>query len=76
MASSSTQLCLGHLQRLGYPVRGGYATCKVWEGTSPLEARYYVGSDSPDSPTWTGDLIFVDDITTSYRHSRRRTCDL
>ena len=32
---------LGVCKRLGYPVRGGYATCKVWEGTSPLEARYY-----------------------------------
>ncbi len=52
---------LGICKRLGYPVRGGYATCKVLEGTSPLEARYYVGSESPDSPTWTGDLIFVDD---------------
>lgn len=52
---------LGVCKRLGYPVRGGYATCKVWEGTSPLEARYYVGSESPESQTFTGDLIFVDD---------------
>ncbi len=52
---------LGVCKRLGYPVRGGYATCKVWEGASPLEARYYVGSESPESPTFTGDLIFVDD---------------
>ncbi len=51
---------LGHCKRLGYPVRGGYATCKVWEGVAPLEARYYVGSESPESPTITGDLIFVD----------------
>lgn len=52
---------LGVCKRLGYPVRGGYATCKVWEGSSPLEARYYVGSESPESQTYTGDLIFVDD---------------
>ena len=52
---------LGVCKRLGYPVRGGYSTCKVWEGISPLEARYYVGSDSPESQTFTGDLIFVDD---------------
>ncbi len=52
---------LGACKRLGYAVRGGYATCKVWEGTAPLEARYYVGSESPESQTFTGDLIFVDD---------------
>lgn len=50
---------LGVCRRLGYPVRGGYATCRVWEGTSPLEARYYVGSESPELETETGELIFV-----------------
>jgi len=51
---------MGACRKLGYPVRGGYATCKVWEGELPLEARYYIGSESPDSPTETGELIFVD----------------
>lgn len=51
---------LGHCKRLGYPVRGGYAICKVWEGNSPLEARFYIGSEHPESQTFTGDLIFVD----------------
>jgi len=50
---------LGTCRRLGYPVRGGYATCKIWEGTAPLEARYYIGGESPESETETGDLIFV-----------------
>src|SRR5262245_46736428 len=30
----ATSLC----RRLGYPVRGGYACCKVWENAKPLEA--------------------------------------
>ncbi len=46
--------------RLGYPVRGGYACSKVWENAKPIEARYWIGSDSPESETYTGDLIFVD----------------
>jgi Domain of unknown function (DUF4132) len=51
---------LGVCRRLGYPVRGGYATCKVWEGVNPLEARFYVGGEYPEAETETGDLIFVD----------------
>ena len=51
---------IGHCRRLGYPVRGGYATCRVWEGDSLLEARYFIGDEYPESETWTGDLIFVD----------------
>lgn len=50
---------LGVCRRLGYPVRGGYATCKVWEGVEPLEARYYVGGEYPEAETETGELIFV-----------------
>lgn len=52
----ATSLC----RRLGYPVRGGYATCRVWEGTSPLEARYHIGDEYPEAETQTGELIFVD----------------
>ncbi|WP_164103691.1 DUF4132 domain-containing protein [Candidatus Laterigemmans baculatus] len=51
---------LGACRRLGYPVRGGYATCRIWEGEEPLEARYYVGGEYPESETETGELIFVD----------------
>ena len=50
---------MGACRRLGYPVRGGYATCRVWEGESPLEARYYVGGEYPEAETETGELVFV-----------------
>ncbi len=50
---------IGVCRRLGYPVRGGYATCKVWEGILPLEARYYIGGEYPEAETETGELIFV-----------------
>jgi len=50
---------MGACRRLGYPVRGGYATCRVWEGKAPLEARYYVGGEFPDAETETGELLFV-----------------
>lgn len=53
----ATALC----KRLGYPVRGGYATCRVWEGESPLEARYFIGDESPEAETWTEALVFVND---------------
>jgi hypothetical protein len=52
----ATSLC----KRLGYPVRGGYACCKVWENAKPIEARYWIGADYPEGETWTGELIFVD----------------
>lgn len=51
-----TSLC----KRLGYPVRGGYATCRVWESEAPLEARFWVGADYPEGETETGELLFVD----------------
>jgi hypothetical protein len=47
-------------KRLGYPVRGGNACCKVWENAKPVEARYWIGDESPESETYTGELIFVD----------------
>jgi hypothetical protein len=46
-------------RRLGYPVRGGYACCKVWENATPVEARYWIGDGYPESETFTGELIFV-----------------
>ncbi|SIO62722.1 protein of unknown function [Singulisphaera sp. GP187] len=46
-------------RQLGYPVRGGYACSKIWEDATPLEARYWIGDDSPESETYTGELIFV-----------------
>jgi hypothetical protein len=50
----------GLCKRLGYPVRGGYACSKIWENAKPIEARYWIGSDSPEAETYTGELIFVD----------------
>lgn len=47
-------------RRLGYPVRGGYACSKVWENAKPIEARYWIGDEYPESETYTGELIFVD----------------
>jgi hypothetical protein len=46
-------------RQLGYPVRGGYACSKIWENGTPLEARYWIGDDYPESETYTGELIFV-----------------
>jgi hypothetical protein len=46
-------------RRLGYPVRGGYACSKIWENATPLEARYWIGDEYPESETYTGELIFV-----------------
>lgn len=45
---------------LGYPVRGGYAVCRVFETGRPVEARFWVGSDDPSWETETGHLVFTD----------------
>lgn len=47
-------------RRLGYPVRGGYATCRIFEGGQMVQARYYVGDEYPEAETYTGPLVFVD----------------
>lgn len=52
---------LSHCRRLGYPVRGGYATCRVWENNTLVEARYYLGGEYPEGEAWTGPLVFVDE---------------
>ncbi|RAY16397.1 hypothetical protein DPM19_05850 [Actinomadura craniellae] len=46
--------------RFGFQVRGGYAVCRAYDAGVPVQARYWVGSDTPDAPAWTGDLIWVD----------------
>ncbi|MFE5790442.1 DUF4132 domain-containing protein [Rhodococcus erythropolis] len=45
----------------GYAVRGGYACLTVRERGRDMQARYWIGSDAPDSETWTGDLCWVDE---------------
>ena len=51
---------IGKARSLGFKVRGGYATCKVWDNGGVTEARYWIGSDSPESETHTGQLSWVD----------------
>jgi hypothetical protein len=45
----------------GYPVKGGYAVCRIFEDGRSVEARSWVGSDDPYEETETGDLVFVQD---------------
>jgi hypothetical protein len=52
---------VGKARSLGYKVSGGFATCKVWDGEAVIEARYWIGAESPDSETYTGQLSWVDD---------------
>ena len=52
---------LGRCRTLGYRVRGGFATCPVFEGGVAAEARYWIGAEYPEGETWTGELIFVDE---------------
>lgn len=52
---------------LGYPVRGGYAVCRVFEAGRTVEARFWVGSDDPSWETETGDLVFTDRTGTGLR---------
>ncbi|WP_157442223.1 DUF4132 domain-containing protein [Actinoalloteichus fjordicus] len=43
----------------GLTVRDGYAVCSVFERGRTLEARYWIGSGSPDLPACTGELFWV-----------------
>jgi hypothetical protein len=52
---------MGLCRRLGYRVRGGSATCPVWENGRLMEARYWIGADSPEYESYTGELLFTDD---------------
>jgi hypothetical protein len=44
----------------GFAVSGGFAVCRIFEAGEMVEARLWIGSDSPDAPTETGDLYWVD----------------
>lgn len=50
----------GRARSLGYPVRGGYACCSVWQDGRTVQARFWVGAGSPEEETYTGDLSWVD----------------
>lgn len=45
----------------GYAVRGGFAALKIFEAGRTVEARVWVGSDSPDAEAETGDLGWLDE---------------
>ncbi len=51
----------GRATAQGYGVRGGYAMLRIWEDGRALDARYWLGSDAPDYPAWTGELGWVDE---------------
>ncbi|WP_331282891.1 DUF4132 domain-containing protein [Kineosporia mesophila] len=51
----------GRATSQGYAVRGGYACLRIWEDGHALDARYWLGSDDPESPAWTGELGWVDE---------------
>jgi hypothetical protein len=51
----------GRARSLGYKVRGGFATCQVWDGGVASEARYWIGADFPEAETRTGALSWVDE---------------
>ncbi len=46
---------------LGFPVRGGYAACRVFEDGRTVEARVWLGADEPFCETETGNLEYVDE---------------
>lgn len=50
----------GRARQLGYPVRGGFACCQIWRGEALVEARFWVGSGTPEEESETGELSWVD----------------
>lgn len=51
---------LSRCASLGFRVSGGFATVRVWEAGVPVEARFWVGADSPEVEAETGALVFTD----------------
>jgi hypothetical protein len=50
----------GRASSHGFSVSGGFAVCRIFEGGQMVEARLWIGSDSPDYETEIGDLVWVD----------------
>jgi hypothetical protein len=44
--------------RLGYQVRQGWATCRVWEGGRRIEAQFLLGEGDPAAPAETGSITW------------------
>ncbi|WP_328534998.1 DUF4132 domain-containing protein [Micromonospora zamorensis] len=57
---------LARAASLGYPVQGGYAFCRIFEGGENVAACSWVGSDHPENEAETGSLVFSDG-TGTYR---------
>ena len=49
----------GRASSAGFKVSGGYATCLCFEDGEPITARYWIGADSPECETVTGNLHWV-----------------
>ena len=49
----------GRASSAGFKVSGGYATCLCFEDGEPIMARYWIGAESPECETVTGDLHWV-----------------
>jgi hypothetical protein len=45
---------------LGYPVRGGYVTNRIWEGGAVVTAAVWAGADDPGVEAETGPLSYLD----------------
>ncbi|MFF0122353.1 DUF4132 domain-containing protein [Micromonospora arida] len=56
---------LARAASLGYPVQGGFAFCRIFEGGENVEACSWVGSDRPENEAETGRLVFSDGTGTN-----------
>ncbi|MCP4693248.1 MAG: DUF4132 domain-containing protein, partial [Desulfobacterales bacterium] len=45
----------------GYRVSGGFAVRPLFERGKRVMAQYWIGADSPEYETWTGELIWTDE---------------
>lgn len=54
------QHAVGRSRSLGYRVRGGYATCSLFEQRTAIEARFWIGTGDSYDEVWTGELGWVD----------------
>lgn len=50
----------GRAAKLGYPVRGGYVTNRIWEDGRVLAAAVWAGAEDPSVETETGPLTYLD----------------
>ena len=58
---------LARATSLGYPVRGGYAVCRVFEGGRAVDALSWLGAEDLSYEAETGELAFTDGGGTARR---------